>query len=399
MRMIGSLSRLAVPVVLVAIGLAARHTAAEPVAGALVVLVTLVDVFFTVLYARMHSGWLSLALADVMLLLFRAVARLFRGRRATVLSLCGPAILVALVGWWALLLTMGAALIIHPALGHGVVATQGATPTDFATALYAAGSSISIVGASSLGPSSSGYRLLYLVNSLIGASVLSLTLTYLMQVYSALQRRNALARELDMLSAQTGDAAELLAGVGAERQFQSGYTHLATLASAMTSVKESHHLYPVLFYFRFPDPLYSVSRMCVVTLDLVTLIKSALVDDDAWLAESAAVTALAGASTLLVTSLERSFLPSHAARASGGDERSARRYRAAVARLRQADIATVDDATGVARYVELRACWDAHTGALASMLGYTLGEIDVAGTQPEQEPPRPPFRLRRHAFA
>ena len=36
---------------------------------------------------------------------------------------------------------------------------------------------------------------------------------------------------------------------------------------------------------------------------------------------------------------------------------------------------------------------------LASMLGYTLSEIDVAGAQPEAEPRRPPSRLRRHSCA
>lgn len=55
------------------------------------------------------------------------------------------------------------------------------------------GTSTALVGASDFTTHTSSTRLLFLSNSLIGASVLSLTLTYLMQVYTALRRRNVLA--------------------------------------------------------------------------------------------------------------------------------------------------------------------------------------------------------------
>jgi hypothetical protein len=152
---------------------------------------------------------------------------------------------------WALGLTCGAALIIHPQLGAGIRNANGATPTDFVTALYTGGSSISIVGSSNFTPHTPGFRLFYLLNSLIGMSVVSLTLTYLMQVYNALQQRNTFGLKLYLLTSETADAAELIAGLGGQGQFSSGYSNLAELASEMTQVKEMHHFYPVLMYFRF----------------------------------------------------------------------------------------------------------------------------------------------------
>jgi len=101
--------------------------------------------------------------------------------------------------------------------------------------------------------------------------VLSLTLTYLMQVYSALQQRNTLGLKINLMTAESGDAADLIAGLGPDGQFSAGYANLATLADDMTRVKESHHFYPVLFYFRFHEPEYSVSRMALAALDMVTL--------------------------------------------------------------------------------------------------------------------------------
>jgi hypothetical protein len=59
------------------------------------------------------------------------------------LSLTGPIILVLVALTGGLLLSLATALIIHPNFGTGIRATQGATPTDFVTALYVGGSSLS----------------------------------------------------------------------------------------------------------------------------------------------------------------------------------------------------------------------------------------------------------------
>jgi hypothetical protein len=159
----------------------------ETLAGGIVLAITLLDVFLTVLYARAGAGLLAPRLA-------RDVWRIFRGLsgggHARILSYCGPAQLVALVLMWGVLLALGAGLVIHPALGTGVRSSSGATATDFVTAVFVGGSSMSIVGASDYGPTSPGYQLLFLFNSLVGMSVTSLTLTYLMQVYTALRSRN-----------------------------------------------------------------------------------------------------------------------------------------------------------------------------------------------------------------
>lgn len=137
-------------------------------------------------------------------------------------------------------------------------------------AMYAGGSSMAIVAASDFTPHTSVTRLLFPFNSLIGMSVISLTLTYLMQVYTALQRRNVLAMNIHLLSRCTGDAAELLAHLGPEGQFNAGYTNLSELSVEMTQAKDAHHFYPVLFYFRFSDSHHSVSRSTLVAFDMVS---------------------------------------------------------------------------------------------------------------------------------
>lgn len=120
------------------------------------------------------------------------------------LSFAGPIILVMLVLVWGIGLSLGSAFILHAHMGTSMKASNGPTSTDFISALFAGGSSISIVGAGNFEPTSGGIRLFYLFNSLVGMSVISLTLTYLMQIYSALRTRNSKTLFLDIGTGRTG---------------------------------------------------------------------------------------------------------------------------------------------------------------------------------------------------
>src|SRR5947208_2233184 len=118
----------------------------EPLAGALLVLFIGLDVFLTVLYARIGSGLLSRYLAYGIWRLFRAVARCLGTSGQQVVSFAGPLMVVIVIITWFILLMTGMALIFHPALGTNITATSGPTSTEFATALYLAGDSMSTVG-------------------------------------------------------------------------------------------------------------------------------------------------------------------------------------------------------------------------------------------------------------
>src|SRR5688500_16571141 len=295
------------------------------IAGAAVTVVVLLDIFLTVLYARAGTELLSPVVARTTWRLFRVVSRPFGRHRARVLTFCGPVILVVLIFVWAVGLALGAALIMHPHLGGGIRANQGPTPTDFMSALYAGATSLSFVGSGDFKPQSAGFQALYLWNSLIGTSVMSLVLTYVMQIYNALRSRNTLGLAIETFSNDTGDAAELIAGLGPEGQFNSGYNNLSSLALNACAVKESHHFYPLLFYFRFTEPYYSVSKTATVLLDSVSLIKSGISDGDyRWLKESAAVAQCWRVATLLVGTLEEVFLPGKPAQVPGRADAAAR---------------------------------------------------------------------------
>ena len=358
----------------------------ERASGVLVMGIVLLDVFLTVLYARIGTGLIAERAAHLTWMAFRRAAEAAGTQRGAVLSFCGPVILLLYVLLWAVGLTLGAGLIIHPGLGTGVQAGNGPTPTDVLTALYAGGSSMAIVGASDFKPMTDAYRLIYLVNSLIGMSVTSLVLTYVMQVYGALRQRNALGLQLHILSAETSDAGELLARLGPREQFSGGYSHLASLGSAMAEMKETHHFYPVLFYFRFRKPYYSVSAQAYLALDTVSLIRSTLTGKDAaWLKEAAAVEALWRVAQMLVVTLETTFLPGDPPVAKAVDPRERQHWRAhwdkAVSRLAAAGIAVAREEAAAQAYIDLRAQWWPHIARLAPAMAYRSGDIEARGSE------------------
>lgn len=363
----------------------------EQIAGLVVIALALADVFLTVLYARMQSGFLGMRVAGVTTKLLVWGSKPFGRWRSKIVSLCGPFALVSVVAFWTAMMTLGAALAVHPVLGTFVRA-EGAEPrTDFLTALYVGGSSISVVGSSGYQPETPIYRIFFLFNSALGMSFISLIVTYLMQVYTALQRRNALGLKIQALSEEKGDGAELVCRLGPRGHFESSTSVIAELSAEMSAVKESHHFYPLLVYFRFEEPYYSVSRMTHVALDALSLIMSTLDDRLAWVKESAGVTHLWKASMLMLKTLGGNFsdAPEEGAKPTPNDLAIwRRRYEAAIARMRSAGIPTLADTdVGFDRYAELRARWDGLVNAMAPELAYAMKEIDRPGTLAKKATP------------
>ncbi|WP_218776009.1 potassium channel family protein [Sphingomonas sp. TZW2008] len=280
-------------------------------------------------------------------------------------------------------MALGAALIVQPELGTAIRPASGRASTDFVTALLVAGNSLSIVGGGDYSPHTTGTRLLFLLNSLIGASVLSLVLSYLVQVYSALRERNALALAVDLITDGTGDAAVMLAKLLPEGEASDATGELGNLVRSLAATKEAHHFYPLLFYFRFEEPLYAVSRFSFVLLDATTLIDTAL-DRARYraLAASAPVAAVRRGARLLLETLDSHF-PTVRDRADAATEAWPLRqsYDAAIRTLAGAKITTQPE--GVQAYVALRLDWEPLVRRVAPTLGYALPEIDrrTAATQ------------------
>ena len=130
----------------------------EQVAGLCLLTLILLDIFVTVLYARVGSGLIAPHLEHLFWRLMRRISTVSTRRREHILPFGGPLLVVAVVAMWFVGLSLGAALVVHPALGNGVKATSGDTPSTFIAALFAGGSSVSIVGSGGFEPDTDTFR-------------------------------------------------------------------------------------------------------------------------------------------------------------------------------------------------------------------------------------------------
>ena len=214
------------------------------------------DIFFTILYPRTHKGVLSVAVSRGLWWLFQqCAANVLRPHRDELLSYSGPTILVAIVIVWISLLMGGFALIVFPHLGGSIGATSGATPTDFATALYYSGHALTTLETGDIVPKTSFFRLLLILEAVVGLTSLTLTLTYFQSVYNALIRRNAFALSLHHRCAGTADAAELLSRLGAGNNFENARADIADMADELQNLLESDHTYPMSALLSLPRTL------------------------------------------------------------------------------------------------------------------------------------------------
>jgi hypothetical protein len=364
----------------------------EQLAGLCVLMVILLDIFLTVLYARAGTGLIAPHVERALWQVIRHISTVSRRSRERILSVGGPLLVIAVVAMWFVGLSFGAALVIHPALGTGVKTTSGDTPLSFIAALFAGGSSVSIVGSSGLEPDTKTFRLFYFLTALSGTTATSLVLTYLMQVYTALLRRNTVALDVDTWSGQTGDAVELLTRLFPDGQTSAGYNVIVQWASALTSTKETHHFYPVLCYFRFTDARYSMARAAFVTLETAALIRTALgARQFGWVRRSAALEQLEASARMLLDTLAReSGVPMGSVDGNETAVRRHRRFISAVARLQHGGMEVTDGLeAGAAEYARLRAGWDVPAVRLADFLGYTPQQIDVSTERIVETRPTP----------
>lgn len=345
--------------------------------GVGIITVTLADVFMTVLFPRSSNRTLSR-------LLSKGTWRLFCGASklpvvgSGVLSYCGSAILIVIVVFWVCALTLGFAVLVWPTLGSGIQSSQGDTPTDFATALYYSGYTITTLGIGDLVPTSTWWRMMTVLEAALGFSVITATITYLLSVYNALTRRNAFALSLYHRSTNGADAVHLLVQMKGFGQFEMATQNISDITRDLLFLLESYHAYPVIHYFRFREAKYSLARIALISLDLATLINTALAPKPYQpLIGSSAVTELENGGLNLLNQITNSFLGQGVLEQSSCKPDWRKRYFNAIEYLQKHGIEVVDDLeSGADQYVAYREQWDQIVVGLAKYMKYSWHQIN-----------------------
>lgn len=210
--------------------------------GAAIVLVVLRDIFHTL----GHPGAQG-SLSRLMLVTIWRLSRRFGGRMT---GLAGPLAMLAVIGVWGVLAVIGWALVYLPHVPEGFVSATGSATHGgaFLNALYISMVTISTLGFGDIVPASAWLRVVNPLEALFGFALLTVAVSWVLQVYPALTRRRVLAIRLTLLRrADTFNALPELDSAMAA-------VLLENLATSIVGVRVDLSEYAETYYFREDEP-------------------------------------------------------------------------------------------------------------------------------------------------
>ncbi|GAB3347517.1 potassium channel family protein [Modestobacter lapidis] len=238
--------------------------------GVVLIAVVLVDLWTTTLTLTGGAGPLTRRLGDgLWRVLLRAHARDSSSR---VLANAGGGILVVTVLVWVTLFWAGWTLLFLS--GGAISDAQTGAAASVADVVYYAGFTVSTLGVGDFTADTALWRILTSVASFSGLFLVTLAITYLLSVVSAVVSRRSLATYVQALGDTAGDI--VVRGWAGDAVSSAFVQHLVTLTAQLSAVAEQHLAYPVLHYFRSRHPDDSAPVALARLDDAVLLLRAAV---------------------------------------------------------------------------------------------------------------------------
>lgn len=217
--------------------------------GTILVVVVLVDVFSTVIVPRPTHRTVRLAplLGRLIAPGWQAAAGCIRSSRLRqdVRGTLAPVLLVVSLATWLAVLSLGFGFILHGQPGDVRADDSSLTESIFQAAM--ALSTLGVVGADVDGSA----RAVVAIAGLTGFAVLTLVITFLLSIQSALHRRETLVLQLETRAGRPPVATTLLAALGDDDAVLGNFFDRWETWAA--DVMQSHLAYPILCRFRSLD--------------------------------------------------------------------------------------------------------------------------------------------------
>ena len=223
----------------------------EIAAGLLCVAAVFVDAFLTTINVASGAGPVT---EKVLAWCWQLLLRLHReDKRSSILTAGGTLLLTATVLIWVVILWGGWALVF---LGSGSVTdAQTHLRASVGDVFYYTGFTVFTLGTGDYVAGSSGWRIVTAAASFSGLFLVTLAITYLISVVSAVVQRRALAIQIRGLGTEPGEIVrQAWQGDGFSSMFEQ---QLVSLSAAVATSAEQHLAYPVLHYFHARSPALS----------------------------------------------------------------------------------------------------------------------------------------------
>jgi hypothetical protein len=219
----------------------------------------LVDVFLTVLHYD-GSSLLHRPLSRGTWWAVRTVTAPLPGSaRAYLRCLGAPLMIPVALAVWISLEVVGFALLYSSALQSGQfhIGPPGNEP-DFGLALYTSVVTLSTLGFGEVTPTAPLFHALTGLEALIGFTLLTLTISYILNVYSVLQYLSLLGAELEQQPPDPADPTGLLAAHLTANGSRDLGPRLDGLRQRVLQYQEGLRRYPIVYYFHSRDLCRSI---------------------------------------------------------------------------------------------------------------------------------------------
>jgi hypothetical protein len=212
------------------------------VVGLTLAAMVLKDVFETVVVPGGSRA--SLRVAHRLVVVLLPVWKQVRGRRRGLSTAFAPFVLVSCFIIWMALLAVGFGL-----MAYGFRSNFQPPLKNFGDAAYLTGSSLVTVGLSQANPTGFG-RWVILGAGFCGLAVMTMAVTYLLEVQSSIARRDTGIIKLNTSAGQPPSALTLLERFAALRNRDSLRDLLEESRTWCATVRQSHSSHPSLIYFQ-----------------------------------------------------------------------------------------------------------------------------------------------------
>jgi len=353
------------------------------IAGAIILVLVFYDIYSTILRATKHSGVFSTFLnRGLWWIATRSTQTLDRRRRHRILSTIGPLLMPLIIAFFILMLLAGFALIYLPRMETEFKIDNAAHGNSILQAFYFSGVTFLTIGYGDILPVSGATRMLALIEGAAGIAIISLSITYLLTVYRALERKRTVALKFYHQARQGADISGFISSHFARGRFHSLTESLREATRDLQELLESHLEHPVIHYFHPPEVYKGLPRALFVVLETVAILNAHLDEKEYVEAGDHPDVLIAGDNARhvlaeLVTSLN---LQTRATDPFESDAETLRRRRKSFIRaMKQLQNTKIKTVTAIEQafqeYSEDRANWERQLFHFAEFLGYDWNEV------------------------
>lgn len=230
--------------------------------GTAILLITLFDLIKTTLIFSPYGGPLTAKVAQGIWFAFVH----FSGHRRS--NTVGPSVLLAMLLTWLMFSWLGWTLLFSATQG-AVVDAQSGQPAPLAARIYFVGYSLFTLGLGDYRPIGAVWQLATVLCAAQGFAVITLSITYIVPIVSAVIQKRQLAALISLLGTHPET---LVIAAWNGREFDRLEQQLSDLVPRIINLQLQHDAYPVLHYFNDTKRQQAVVPAIAVLDDALTLL-------------------------------------------------------------------------------------------------------------------------------